>query len=92
MRDARSCHGGIDERYRDLAVAIIEQAVRDFRKSESDRERWDCIRFFKSDWFVTLSGGYDGNILYRRLMASEMRAAKSQRKAVEKFRSKHDGA
>ncbi len=83
--------GDIDERYRDLAVSIIEQAIEDFRHG-GDARRWECIRFFKSGWFVTLSGGIDGTILYDRLMEREMRVAKSKRRAVERFRSKHDGA
>lgn len=90
-RDLRRCSGDIDERYRDLAVSIIEKAMDDFRHG-GDARRWECIRFFKSEWFTTLSGGIDGTILYDRLMEREMRVAKSKRRAVERFRSKHDGA
>lgn len=67
QRDARRFCGDIDERYRDLAVSIIEQAIEDF-KHGGKQDRVDCILFFRSEWFRMLSGGIDGSILYDRLM------------------------
>lgn len=62
--------GGMDERWRDLAASIIEQAIADYKRSFAEpnvRLRMDCIAFFTSDWFKVLSGGIDGRILLRRL-------------------------
>ena len=39
--------------YADLATAIIEQALQDFKKDENYRS--EVIDFIKSDWFKTLS-------------------------------------
>ena len=39
--------------YAELAAAIIEQALQDFKKDEKYRS--EVIRFIKSDWFKTLS-------------------------------------
>ena len=41
------------ECYAELATAIIEQALKDFKKDEKYRR--EVIRFIKSDWFKTLS-------------------------------------
>jgi len=41
------------ECYADLAIAIVEKALRDFKKDE--KYRAEVIRFIKSDWFKTLS-------------------------------------
>ena len=41
------------ECYAALATAIIEQALKDFKKDEKYRR--EVIRFIKSDWFKTLS-------------------------------------
>ena len=41
------------ECYAELAAAIIEQALKDFKKD--DKYRAEVIRFIKSDWFKTLS-------------------------------------
>lgn len=62
--------GGMDERWRDLAASIIEQAIADYKRSFAEpnaRLKMDCISFFTSDWFKVLSGGIDGRILLRRL-------------------------
>lgn len=62
--------GGMDERWRDLAASIIEQAIADYKRAILDNNttrKMDCISFFTSDWFKVLSGGIDGRILLRRL-------------------------
>ena len=41
------------ECYAELAAAIIEQALKDFKKY--DKYRAEVIRFIKSDWFKSLS-------------------------------------
>ena len=41
------------ECYAELAAAIIEQALKDFKKD--DKYRSEVIRFIKSDWFKSLS-------------------------------------
>ena len=39
--------------YSELATAIVEQALKDFKKDE--KYRAEVIRFIKSDWFKSLS-------------------------------------
>ena len=41
------------ECYAELAAAIIEQALKDFKKDE--KYRAEVIQFIKSDWFKSLS-------------------------------------
>ena len=41
------------ECYAELAAAIIDQALQDFKKDEKYRS--EVIRFIKSDWFKSLS-------------------------------------
>ena len=41
------------ECYSELAAAILEQALKDFKKDE--KYRAEVIRFIKSDWFKSLS-------------------------------------
>ena len=41
------------ECYAELAAAIIEQALKDFKTDEKYRS--EVIRFIKSDWFKSLS-------------------------------------
>ena len=41
------------ECYAELATAIIEQALKDFKTDEKYRS--EVIRFIKSDWFKSLS-------------------------------------
>ena len=62
--------GGMEERWRDLATSIIEQAIADYKNAISTcnaTKKMDCVTFFTSDWFKVLSGGIDGRILLRRL-------------------------
>ena len=56
------------ECYTELAAAIIEQALRDFKKDE--KYRAEVIRFIKSDWFKTLSH-LDSNRLIKMLKEYE---------------------
>lgn len=49
----------VSDAYRQLAIAICEQAVSDLRAGYRARNValvLDCERFFRSEWFVTLSG------------------------------------
>ena len=55
-----------DKNYEDLANAIIIQAVKDFRGTQSPQVRNEIKRFFKSQWFSTLSN-VDGDILKKEL-------------------------
>lgn len=67
---ARYRGGGMDERWRDLAASIIEQAVADYKNAISTcntTRKIECVAFFTSDWFKVLSGGIDGRILLERL-------------------------
>lgn len=67
----------MNEPYENLKTAIVMQAVKDWRKavrylkkhpdsSEAEAMKADCEEFFKSDWFVTLTG-MNGNRILRRL-------------------------
>ena len=58
-----------DESYRLLVNAIIIQAVKDYRKALKYDYRGikrECCRFFRSDWFKTLTA-IDGEMLISRL-------------------------
>ena len=58
-----------DESYRLLVNAIIIQAVKDYRKALKYDHRSikrECCRFFRSDWFKTLTA-IDGEMLISRL-------------------------
>lgn len=41
--------------YRELANAIILQAVKDYRRNKSEQSREEIERFFRSDWFGALT-------------------------------------
>ena len=56
------------ECYAELAAAIIEQALKDFKKD--DKYRSEVIRFIKSDWFKSLSN-LDSKALVKRLKEYE---------------------
>ena len=68
--------GDIDTCYKSLCLAIIEQAVRDYKKAlevERKYENRDSRRlireletFFKSDWFAQLSN-LDGKLLIKNV-------------------------
>lgn len=58
--------GGMEERWNELAVAIIEQAISDFRNG-GPKAKADVTTFFLSGWFKTLSGGADGRKVLERL-------------------------
>ena len=58
-----------DESYQLLVNAIIIQAVKDYRKALKYDHRGikrECYRFFRSDWFKTLTA-IDGELLISRL-------------------------
>ena len=63
------------ECYTELAAAIIEQALRDFKKDEKYRS--DVIRFIKSDWFKSLSN-LDSKRLIKMLKEYERNERKEQ--------------
>ena len=52
--------------YQALANAIIEQAVKDYRRTNNERELQEIERFFHSNWFGTLSK-IDPEYLIRQL-------------------------
>jgi len=56
------------ECYAELAAAIIEQALKDFKTDEKYRS--EVIRFIKSDWFKSLSN-LDSKSLVKRLKEYE---------------------
>ena len=58
-----------DESYQLLVNAIIIQAVKDYRKALKYDHRGikrECCRFFRSDWFKTLTA-IDGEMLISRI-------------------------
>ena len=59
------------ERYKELANAIIIQAVKDYRKAlkydERGRKR-EIEKFFRSEWFTVLTN-ISGEMLIRELRA-----------------------
>lgn len=63
------------ECYAELAAAIIEQALIDFKKDE--KYRAEVIRFIKSDWFKSLSN-LDSKSLVKRLKEYERNERKNQ--------------
>ena len=63
------------ECYAELATAIIEQALKDFKKDE--KYRAEVIRFIKSDWFKSLSN-LDSKRLIKMLKEYERNERKEQ--------------
>ena len=63
------------EGYAELATAIIEQALKDFKKD--DKYRAEVIRFIKSDWFKSLSN-LDSKRLIKMLKEYERNERKKQ--------------
>ena len=63
------------ECYAELAAAIIEQALKDFKTDEKYRS--EVIRFIKSDWFKSLSN-LDSKSLVKRLKEYERNERKEQ--------------
>ena len=63
------------ECYAELAAAIIEQALKDFKTDEKYRS--EVIRFIKSDWFKSLSN-LDSNRLIKMLKEYERNERKKQ--------------
>ena len=68
--------------YESLANAIILLAVRDYRTASKKRKKHpknkdakliveDCERFFRSDWFTTLTS-VDGELLIKKLQEEEI--------------------
>ena len=55
-----------DKNYEDLANAIIIQAVKDYRRTQSPQVRNEIKRFFKSQWFSILTN-VDGDMLIKKL-------------------------
>lgn len=55
-----------DKNYEDLANAIIIQAVKDYRRTQSPQVRNEIKRFFKSQWFSMLTN-VDGDMLIKKL-------------------------
>ena len=63
------------ECYAELAAAIVEQALKDFKKDE--KYRAEVIRFIKSDWFKSLSN-LDSKRLIKMLKEYECNERKKQ--------------
>lgn len=67
----------LDENYRNLACAIIKQASEDYERAYGDyllgkknysiRDIAECESFFRSEWFVLLSNGIDGELFLKKL-------------------------
>ena len=55
-----------DKNYEELANAIIIQAVKDYRRTQSPQVRNEIKRFFKSKWFSMLTN-VDGDMLIKKL-------------------------
>ena len=55
-----------DKNYEDLANAIIIQAVKDYRGTQSPQVRNEIKCFFKSEWFSMLTK-VDGDMLIKKL-------------------------
>ena len=55
-----------DKNYEDLANAIIIQAVKDYRGTQSPQVRNEIKRFFKFQWFSMLTN-VDGDMLLKKL-------------------------
>ena len=55
-----------DKNYEDLANAIIIQAVKDYRRTQSPQVRNEIKRFFKSEWFSMLTK-LDGDMLIKKI-------------------------
>ena len=64
--DLRFRGGGMDERWKELAVAIIERAVADYQRG-GPQVKAECARFFLGSWFYILSNGADGWRVLERL-------------------------
>ena len=60
--------GGIKmtEPYKELANAIIIQAVKDYRRTNMPQAHRELKRFFRSEWFSLLSD-IDGEMLIQKL-------------------------
>ena len=54
------------KQYKLQANAIILMAVKDYRETESQREKDEIIQFFRSDWFKALTN-IDCEYLIKRL-------------------------
>ena len=82
-------NNGIGDCYANLAAAIIEQACADYINTPSgvfERTKRSCERFFRSDWFVLLSGGaVDGE----KALAA-LREQRRQRLARERERKRKE--
>lgn len=54
-----------DDNYEMLAIAIIKQAVADYKKGDEETRK-SIERFFRSEWFYALTD-VDGEILIKKL-------------------------
>lgn len=68
--------------YEDLAAAVVLQAVKDYRTAREKLRRKDrnkdaklmiedCEKFFRSDWFASLTS-LDGGMLLKKLKEEEI--------------------
>lgn len=66
----------MDEGYKELAAAIVERAVWDYRIAVSENnsaEIYKIEKFFRSDWFCQLSD-LDGKTIIRKIKNMEVSA------------------
>ena len=67
----------INEAYANLAMAIVEKAIKDYM-DYGDSYKNSVIRFFKSEWYSVLCR-YDGDYILR-LMDDELEKRKKKKK------------
>lgn len=59
-----------DRNYEELANAIIIQATKDYRNTNSPQVKNEIKRFFKSEWFRMLTK-VDGDMILKKLELEE---------------------
>lgn len=75
-RKGKHAGGTIETRYESLCLAIVEMAVRDYKKALEAEKRCEDLnvkrevreleKFFKSEWFAQLSS-LDGRLLIKNV-------------------------
>lgn len=67
-----------EKNYEFLSEAIVIQAVKDYRRANSQSVRNEVKRFFLSDWFYDLTGA-NGRMLFERLEQERRKKPKRQK-------------
>ncbi|MEE1351751.1 MAG: hypothetical protein UHM23_06845 [Clostridia bacterium] len=68
-----------DKNYEELANAIIIQAVKDYRHTNSPQVKNEIRRFFKSEWFTMLTNA-DGGMIIKKLELEDRKNGKQANK------------